>query len=314
MSTKVIDGKIVTNTLCSSFLQATKLLEIDMVYKKRTTLNEHLRINDGIMPGPREYGVMGYFCIGNKGHSQVCDEFLSPLPIRHQPTDVAPYGLIPIALRPVAKDLDDRQREKFCLRREEEINGAKHFSYYGYRFERRGITTENYITTVENGNETTDIFEYTDINLFPKPSEMPDYDYEVSDAVVPDDGDYVSAFAKVVIQFDEFLIGEIQNVAKILYNNPMAAVVSEITLFAGVDKQATGTSATGSPFQYNEVFGAQSMIHCTTFMNLALQNKGVTFTFNIGQTIPMALAPGQTPDRIVANGKAQNPTNVSLTI
>jgi len=297
--TKAYDGKHVTNTLAGLSLQTTLLMGLDMVFKQKSTLNERLSINREIIPDADSRPVMKYLALGNGGHVISADvDIATPIPLEHQPTDSSPYNIIPQIIRDVDKDISDELREGYALRKQIEVNGVKKIAYYLKRLDWRGIKVDEWYTTVRDGVKTIDAFDYSDLNLYPTAPDLPDYNYEVTEQTLTDDGDYVSSFATSRVELNEFDVQELLNVAGVIYGDPRRAVVSEFCLVSGVDTIATGESATGSPFQYTEVMGAQVAIFMTTFVNMAYQNSGVAYTIDIGNTEPLVLAPGQVPNQI----------------
>lgn len=303
--TKAYDGKHVTNALAGLSLQTTLLMGLPMEFKQKSTLNEHLAINREAIPNGSTRPVMQYLCLGNGGHVVSAEDNLAtPIPIEHQPTDAAPYNIIPLVMRPVDKDLSDELRENYALRKQVEYGGRRYWAYYLKRLDWRGVRVKEYYTKVRDGIKTVTDFEYSDKNLYPTAPDMPDYNYEVSDQVTPNDGDYVHSSASTRIELNAFDVQELLNMAQIIYGDPRKAVVSEFCLTSGVDTIVTGESAVGSPFQYMECMGTQINIFLTTFTNMAYQNKGVAYTLDVGNTEPMVLAPGQIPSQTGVSSEA----------
>jgi hypothetical protein len=296
--TKKYDAKIITNTLVGLSLQTRLLLGLDMEYKQNTTLNELLSINRETLPDPKEPAQMRYLCVGNGGHAIDGSEIPTPVPLEHQPSDNAPYSIVPLVMRPVDKDLPPNLRENYALRRMEEHKGRRYWCYYLKRIDHRGVRVNEYRTIVKDGEKNIREYEHSDRSINPQPPSMPDYNYEVTDQVVPEDGDYLHSNARVRIEFTEFDVQELLNVAAIKYGDPKKAVVSEFCLTSGVDMVATGDSVDGSPFEYLECMGAQIVTHMTMFTNMAFANNGTGFSVDFGNTEPMAVAPGQLPQQL----------------
>lgn len=292
---KPFDGKIVVNTLAGLHMQAAITAGLPMTYKEKSTINEHLNINQNLLPDANIKPEMRFLVVGNKGHevSDVNSGLITPMPIRHQPTDAAPYGIQPVVLRPLDNDLTEQERELVALRRKEEHKGKQWWAYYAYKLDFRSQTVQDFYTVVRDGVAKVDEFEYSDINLHPQPPKMPNYNYEVTEQVVEDDGDYVHTAATLPIPLNEWMVNEAMNVANILHGDPRMAVMSELCLCHGVPTMVSAESATGSPFQFEEVIGMQVSIFLTTFVNLSFNNKGVAYDVEFGQVEPMPLAPGQ---------------------
>lgn len=292
--TKAYDGKRITNTLAGLRLQTIKLLGLDFATREKSTVNEHLGIIPGVKLGPNVYPESEYLIIGNAGHTISTESNLpNILALRHQPTDAAPWGIMPLVLRPVDNDLDSVTRAKYALRREEEHGGKKYYAYYAKRLNYQTVEAKDYYLKTVDGETTSVEFNYTDANLHPVKPTMPDYDYETSDQTVLDDGEYVSTSATVRIFMDENDINEYMNVAAIIYGDPLKAVISEFCLCSGIDYQTSGESATGSDFLYDEVASCQVSVFLTTFTNLSQQNGALGYNISIGQPEAMAIAPGQ---------------------
>ena len=294
-STTIYDGKKVTTTLSGIRVQTACHLGLPLNYPEKSTINEHLSVFKDVMPDAMARPTAKYLVLGNKGHkvTEQTDDLQGVVPVTHQPTDAAPYGIIPLVLRPVDKDLADDVRDRYALRRLETHNNVRYWAYYARRLAYPGKTVTDYYTKVRDGVSTVNEFKYTDLNLHPTQPDLTDYNFDVTDTVVASDGDYVNTAATIDIKLDAFDIAELINVAKVKYQNPTLAIVSEFCLCTGVDTVATGESFMGSPFTYEEVAGCQVSLFLTTFINVAFNNGGVGYTVSMGQTEPFALATGQ---------------------
>ena len=291
-SSSAYDGKKVTNTLSGIRVQTAVFLGLPLTYPEKSTLNEHLDINSTILPASDARPTCQYLCIGNKGHTTTAesDGLAGVLPVAHEPTDAAPYGIIPFVLRPVDNDLSDDLRKRYALRRLEEHNGKRYWAYYLRRLSYTGKVVSDYYTKVRDGVKTIVEFKYSDLNLYPSQPELPDYNYDVTDTLTASDGDYVHAAAGISVTLDTFDIEELVNVARVKYQNPTMAIMSEFCLCSGIDYTATGESMVGSPFTYTEAIGVQVAVFLTTFVNVAFNNGGLGYDLQIGQTEAMALS------------------------
>lgn len=296
IKTKAYDGKHIVTTSQAVDLQTALALGLPMQYLQNTTLNEALSINADKMPDPESRPTMTYLAVGNGAHVVATAQNIpTPIALRHQPSDTSLYNILPQILRPVDKDLSDEERKRYALRRIVQYHGKNYVGYWLRRCDFRGVRPEHWLTRVQDGQKSVIEFEYSEINNRPTPPTMPDYNYEVSDQLVLADGDYIHVKAPTTITFDEFDVQEMQNVAAIIYGDPTLAVVSEIAYCCGVDTEAVGESAVGSPFNYTEAMGVKTCIFLSTFVNMAFQNKGMAWDLDIGNAEPFALAPGQTP-------------------
>lgn len=288
---KLYDGKLATTHQSARRVSIANYFGIDVVYPERSTLNEHLKHIDDIMPSGSEKNTLKYLAIGDRGHGVEIDDngIADPKPIRHLPTHSGAYGLRPLVLRPIDNDLSDVQRRDYAFRIRIEIAGRQYWAYYIKRIDMRGVVTKDELT-VKDGDETTTIaFRYTDAELYPQPPKLKEYDYETEDKIEIPDGRYVKTSADITIRFTAFDIAEYQNVARIMRGDPGNATISEIFLCSGVDKPHTGESTTGSPFTYDDAYGVQIAYSLSLYTNLAITDEKSTFTFNIGQSVPVFL-------------------------
>lgn len=291
MSSKLYDGKLVTTTQSARRVSLANYLGLDVPYPERSTINEHMKHIYDVMPSGDEKNTLRYIAIGDRGHGVEVDSsgIPDPKPIRHLSTHAAPYGMRPFVLRRLDNDLSDVQRENYAFRIRVEIAGRQYWAYYLKRIDMRGVVINDELTVKDGDEVTTVTFRYTEAELNPTPPRLKEYDYETSDKIEEPDGRYVKTSANVVIRFTAFDIAEYQNVARILRGDPGNATISELILCSGVDKPHTGESTTGSPFTYNDAYGVQAAYFLSLYTNLAITDERSTFTFNIGQSVPVFL-------------------------
>lgn len=288
-TSKVFDAKKIVTTLASLNNQNAKFFGIPVEYPEKSTLNEHLKFLQNILPGNDVYPNACYMCIGDRGHMLTVDSEGDgvAVPIKHDPTDAAPYRIRPFVMRPIDDDLSDEAREKYAGRILIEVNGKRYWAYYLMRLSMAAVKVQRYKITVRNKVRTVVPFVYNDTNLYPVRPEMPDYNYDYSDQSTLSDGDYVQAVATVRLALDETDIANYLNVCKILNGSPEKSAISEFCLVSGVDYMASGESYTGSQFTYNEVIGAQVATFLTTFVMASLANSAIGYDVTVGQTLPL---------------------------
>ena len=116
-TSKVFDAKKIVTTLASLNNQNAKFFGIPVEYPEKSTLNEHLKFLQNILPGNDVYPNACYMCIGDRGHMLTVDSEGDgvAVPIKHDPTDAAPYRIRPFVMRPIDDDLSDEAREKWEL-------------------------------------------------------------------------------------------------------------------------------------------------------------------------------------------------------
>lgn len=287
----IYDGKIVTVTMSAMRVQAALFMGRPMTYPLKSTLNEALNVLATRVPDPSLRPTLGYMAIGNRGHvTDIAPDGLGSFtPVGHKANDSGLYSSIPFVLRPLDGDLGDDIRARYALRRKEEHNGRWYWAYYLKRLDMSGVASRDTVVVRTNGTDTPDDHVYTDRQLFPTPPTTPDHDYDVSDKTVEEDGVYVMSSSKVTVQFDEFDSQEYLNVTRIMRGNASAAIISEIALCTGLDSPASGESATGTPFMYDEAIGVQVAYYLTCFNNIAIVNDQLAYDFEIGQDVPFFL-------------------------
>ena len=282
----------VTNTLASSHQDISRRLGVTPTYAERSTINEHLDILPSQRPNdPNTYSKMQYLVLGNKGCKPTMISGISvEMPIAHKPTDTAPWGIIPIVVRDLDDDLPESLRDLFCLRKIKEFQGQRKIAYYGMRVDLSGVKVQDFLTTVANGIKTTDVFSYSDADLFPTQPELPDYNYDAVDQVLVSDGKYTNASATTLITLNEFVLAELINMARVCYNSPLAAVVSEWVFCSGIDFTAKGESFIGSSeLYYKEAICLQANLFVCQYANAADHSDKMELNVTVGQTTPYPL-------------------------
>jgi hypothetical protein len=289
--TDLYDGKLTTVTLNAMRVQNALFLGLDCKYPAKSTINEALGILETRLPDPTDRPTLKYIALGNAGHrpGNGPHGISVPKPVRHKANNSGAFAFVPWALRPVENDFTDDVRGDYALRRMETHGTRRYWAYYLKRIDMRGVTTLDYKITVEDGVSTPVEHQYTDSELFPTAPALPSHDFDVEDRVAVPDGEYVLSNATLDVRMQSFDAYEFLNVARVLYDDPDAAIISEVVLCTGLDATAEGESFDGSPFNYNEAIGVQAAYLMTCFNNIAITNDRLTYKFKIGQSIPFFL-------------------------
>lgn len=288
---EIYDGKLLTVTLSAMRVQAALFMGLPVRYPLKSTLNEHFNVLADRLPEPDARPTLKYMVIGNRGHATAIeDDGLGTFtPVRHKANNSGMFRGIPFVLRPLENDLGEDARSRYAFRRKEEHGGRWYWAYYLKRLDTRGIETQDRVITRDGDVESVRDHAYTDKELYPQAPVLPDYDYEVEDKTSPANGKYVISDATLVVRFDDFDAQEYLNVTRIMRGRADHAIISEIALCTGVDATASGESATGSPFMYDEAIGVQVAYYMTCFNNIAIVNDRLSYTFKIGQDVPFFL-------------------------
>lgn len=285
---KVYDGKLSTPTLTAMRLAIALMTGALVKYPEKSTLNEHFNWLTNRIPDGKERPTLKYMCIGNRGHvaKEEDDGFTDMVPVGKVANASGMFNAVPFVLREMDNDLSDEQRKNYAFRIKENHNGRDYWAYYLKRIDMRTVETSDFIIVKQGATQTVDNHNYTDKELFPKPIELPDYDYDNDQRVDIPDGKYVSSTANVKIMFDEFDVQEYMNVTAIMRGSSRSSVISEIALASGIDGAATGDDATGSPFTYDEALGVQVLYYITLYSNLAITNENLNMTVKLGMSSP----------------------------
>ncbi|ANZ50527.1 putative virion structural protein [Erwinia phage vB_EamM_Stratton] len=289
-NTKVYDGKLSTVTLNAMRLATALIMGCDVQYPQKSTLNEYYKLQTAKLPDGTERPHLQYLSIGNRGHMvDQSDVVADVVPVAKTPITSGMFSRVPLVLRTLDNDLSDEQRKQYAFRNRETINGREYWAYYLKRIDMRAVKTTDLDITRENGVEKIEDFVYTDAELNPVPKELPDYDYDDDGTVEIPDGRYVESGADLVIPWTEFDVQEYMNVTSIMRGSPRSSIISEIALSSGIDTVATGKSATGSDFSYDEAIGVQALYYISLFTNLAQTNDRLSLTIRVGQPAPFFL-------------------------
>lgn len=273
----------ITRTAYGSALQSNLLFGLPMKWLEFTTLNELLGIEAKVYPPSTVDPRARYFAIGNRGHDFVKTAGLTALKtFQHKATDSGPFGPIPFVLRELSNDLTVAERRRYGLRRLKEHNGVMYIEYHLRRLDLTTTTTELlYKTVKDDGTVTQKPFVPTSANLHPEPQELSPVGVNTLA------GDYVSAQALIPLSFSRAETAELINVANILYGDTSLAMVSELALVSGVDKDIQVSGVGNTTFTFTEVIGAQIVTHMGMFFHAESSNDGMQLVMNAGSTEPL---------------------------
>lgn len=271
-----------TRTVYGAYIQTAEYLKSPIVILPHSTLNEKLGINQDIPIASTDIPGMGYFAIGNGGHTMLtgADGITIPSPVQHLSTDAALYNQLPYVLRLPNNDLDAATRLKYRLRRSEIHNGVTYIAYYLKVIDLSNTIPQMEYNTVADGATNSVAFAPSVSNLNPTPPAVSSTGVNVTS------GDYITVTSKVPFTMDTNDITEFVNVANIIYGNPNYAIISEIGLITGVDKQVVG-NFNGVSSAYTDVIGAQVSSFISTFFAMQFSNTGIDILLDVGSVEPL---------------------------
>lgn len=279
----ISDFMQIVRTVYGSALQTALLRGIQYAIPAHSTLNEKFGVESGTQP--KETPTLKYFCIGEGGHrlQAGADGVPYAAPIRHRASDAALYKHLPFVTRQEGNDLTPDERSKLRMRVKETTGTRNYISYYVKCLDEdensKKIIMEH--TTVKDGVANTVPFVPSSENLKPVAPELDNREATTTN------GDFLSVSNDVGIVFDANDVNELINVAKVKFDNPLRAVISEIGLCTGQDKVSTGEGVGTAPLSYTEVVGCQIATHVTVYHAVGYTNLGFDIRVELGATEPM---------------------------
>jgi hypothetical protein len=273
----------ITRTIYGSALQTYLLTGRTFSRKANSTLNEKFNIQKDTLPNSTSTPTLGYYAIGNGGHtwSAGAGGIGKPDPLQHIATDAANFNHIPFVLRTLDNDLTALERARYALRRIETIDGVQYAAYYLKRIDYTGVTVDMQLKTIANGVTTVSTFTPDSSNLNPTPQQLS------STGVNSTDGTYACATAKIDLSLDQDDCTELLNVAKIKYGDDSYAIISEVGLVSGVDQMVQASGQGNSTFQFNEAIAAQLISFINAFYPVKYLNTGIDIVLDVGATEPL---------------------------
>lgn len=267
----------VTRTLYGQMLQTAQFSNLPFDLIPNTTLNEKFGVQAGVAPASTP--SVGYYCIGNGGHSlQSGAQGIALIKtLQHSSLDAALFKHLPFVLRATNNDLTVDERRKYALRTAVTYNSTNYFAYYLKRIDMTGAAVAMKLQTNNNGSITTSTFVPTSANLDPTPAQLS------TNGVNSLQGQYGLVSATLGLALTAAECQEILNAATIIYGDPAYAIISEIGLCSGVDKIVS--LASGG--QFNEVVACQIASHVSTMHVLQDSSTGVGGTLQIGAAEPL---------------------------
>lgn len=273
----------IVRTVYGSFLQTCMYLKLPFTRKASSTLNEKFGIQANQLPNLGEMPAVRYLAIGNGGHRMAAGADGTPktVPVQHRATDASCYKPLPWVLREPTADLTVAERARYALRRIETHNSLPYVAYYLKRIDISAVTPQMNYVTVSAGTEVVTTFTPNQANLDPVPPELSANGTNVVT------GDYTSAQAILTLSLTPQDVLEILNVTEVLYQDSGLAIISEIAMVSGLDKQVNSPGVGGATISFLEVICAQVVSHIAGYYPLVYASNGVDIELDAGATEPM---------------------------
>lgn len=270
-------------TAQAALLQSCQFLAKNLPIKANTTLNEKFNIQPTVAPAETDYFSMKYAVIGNGGHTVAIGpnngssgaSLSTPVPVMHTPRHTALYNHLPFALRLPNQDLPAAQRAGYRMRRLEQHDGKTYVAYYAKVLDLSQTLPTLEYRTVKDGATTSTEYIPTLGDLSPTPPAL------TTGTVITTSADYVAATAKINFTLAPSEIDELLNVSNIIYGSENYAIISEIGMVAGVDRQVSG-DFNGISASYTEVIGARVTHFISSFFSAKFNNGSISAMLDIG--------------------------------
>lgn len=282
---KTVEKANIAHTVYGQALMAANSLGLPYPILENSTLNELFGVNPDLKPAVGEIPRIGYFTLGCGAHDFVKESGKPSKPeiYKHSPEDAGMYKPFPFVLRRLNDDLPADMRAKYALRRKENHNGIDYIAYYAKRLELAKSEIQILRDQVTDGVTTTTPFKPTSANLNPVRPELPSTGLTVASNVK------LRNNVEFFVEFTAGDVAEILNAADIIYGEEGYAVISEIGLCSGIDRQVSSTTS-GSAVRYTEVIACQIAAFFSTFKMMTETNGGFIISFEMGSRIPLAAA------------------------
>ena len=276
--------ELYTRTYPSLSLQLAQYFGITLPILDHSTLNEALEIQTGASLGTNELPRVSYFCIGNRGHAS--ETGINDFPLFtnkiHRARDTGFFNQIPFVLRPVDNDLTPQERADYGLRKIIDKNGSLYVGYYAKRIDKTGLSIKVENRNIDaQQNVTITPFVPSSDDLKPEPVDLS------NGGVNTVKGKYISSTVSLIIPITAFDAEEIINACEILFGSQYYALISEMALVSGVDRNISVSDCFGGVFNFNEVICAQIADHIPVIQPVFSQRGGFTIAAEVGGVEPL---------------------------
>ena len=265
-------------------VQLAQYFGIPLEVLNHSTLNEALDVQAGATLGTNELPRVNYFGIGNGGHKHESGIDSFPLLSNkiHRSRDTGLFNQIPFVLRPIDNDLTSIQRKDYALRKLITHAGNSYFAYYLKRLDKSNLSIKVQDRVIDN-NQNTVISDF-----IPSSNDLKPTPVDLANAGVNTvTGKYISASVNLVIKITAFDAEEIINACEILYSNSYYALISELVLVSGVDRQVSVSDGLGGIFNFDEAICTQVAEHIPVLQPVFSQRDGFTIAAEVGGIEPL---------------------------
>lgn len=266
----------VQRTIFAAHLQTAMILKKPFTVLPNSTLNQKFGIHEDQVPAVSEYPALGYMAIGNKGttYDLAAGGYLLTTPIPHLARHAAAYNFLPFIVRRADDDISATERIRYRMRVPMSLGGVPHIAYYLRKLELDDVVPSVELRNVNDGLITNTPFTPDVSDLSPTHPVLSNVNMNTPN------GDYLVSSAKTTFILNQNDITNIMEACLAIYGDPRYAVINEIMLVSGIDKNLPGQFG-GVTSNYTEVIAAQVCAFIS--QNHILNNS--TSEVNIGLSV-----------------------------
>lgn len=278
----------VTPTVYAAAIQTYNQLGLVPKFDPGATFNDYLGVFGGDTLTATDRYTTGYMSIGIGGHTNETGPDGFPLGGSnvHQPGDTRAFKPFPFIMRLITDGLNIEQRKKYRGRRIETHQGRQYECWYLRVIDKTPLQVNKWRQINSNGQTSTVLFTPNDENINP----VPVTPTTSTGSTIQATGDFLYTSCVYNFVLDENDAAELRNCAEIIYNNERYAVISEVVIQAGADRLKTGPGPGQTTMNYTEAVCVQPMAFLVTESSMVVNNKGYTWTIDLGATEPLASA------------------------
>lgn len=279
--------EVIVRTALGAQLQTCQLLKLPLPVEQYRSLNEKLTINENVHITATDVPSVKYVAIGNGGHKMVvgANGLAKPEPIQHTPQNAALYGQLPFVLRLPSNDLTPTERSKYRLRRLETHDKVQYVAYYLRVLDLSMTTTKLELRSVKNGTTVSTPYIYSLDNLKPTPPTI------TNTGVITTTGDYIACTAKVPFEMTADDIAEFLNVCNVIYGDDGYAMISEIAVCSGVDRNDLVGMFNGTSAAYTDAIDVWVINFISTFFAAKFANDSISLNLEVGSVESLLVTP-----------------------
>lgn len=270
-----------TKTIWCSLIEQNEASNLVYTPPNHTTLNQARAIEAGTALPTGTTMHMQYLVIGKGGHANVAGSTSRVNTLQHGIKDADLFDMIPFVLRETTNDLSAIERAKYRLRKLVNIGGTNYFAYY-VRVVTLGVSAP-VIETIDMSVDPEVIAPYVvDPNqLAPTPLTL-----DVSGNVNNATSDHIRVATPLEVTLDANDLSNILDAVTIITGDPRDAVISEVGMCYGMDKNIT-SSAGGVTVTYDEVLACTIAHHIPARVDLQLTSDELQMKYKLSTTQPL---------------------------